>query len=233
MVHFILFIIAITLTVLFFFLSNYALKRSLNYTKEKKVSGCLQQIILRILILGIGLGLIFFIRRIQKIVFIMPQNGYDLEPTGANLFAAIGLIMIIFSLLSCLDYILFPRNAGKKTGNPRNFHLGFKLRPKLMTAIFFVSICLVLLNMLSYSYYKPGGEIVISEERGLETTHYNKSDIKEVTINSYRGGKGGTFTELIITFSDGRVLTANDDSAGARKLLSEWQGDVRKTNDNE
>lgn len=153
------------------------------------------------------------------------------EAVGISLFAAIGLITVILSLFLCVDYILFPRSASKKTGNPRNFHLGFKLRPKLMTGIFFVSICFVLLHLLSYTYYKKGGEIVIREEWGLKTAHYIKIDIKEVNINSYTGGKGGLFKEVIITFSDGRVIVVKDDSEGTKKFLSEWQGDITMTHE--
>lgn len=100
-----------------------------------------------------------------------------------------------------------------------------------MAAMFLVSISLVFLNMLSYTYCTSSGEIVIREEWRLKATHYKKCEIKELAINSYKGGKGGTFTELIITFSDGRILTTNDDSEGLKKLLSKWQGDVKMTTD--
>lgn len=229
MVYFILFIIAIALTMLFFLLVNYASKSNLKVI-EGKTSGFFQQVILRILVGGIGFGMIFSIWQIQKVVFVAPQSGYDMKAIGINIFAAIGYIIIIFSLLICFDYILFPRNASKKTGNPMNFHLGLKLRTKLMTILFFVSICLVLLDMFNYTYYKTGGEIVIREVWGFRTTHYFNNDIKVVNINSYKG-KGGTFTELIITFSDGRMLIANDDSDGSKKLLSEWQGKIKMTNE--
>lgn len=78
MVHFILFGIAVALTLLFFLFAQYASNRQ-NKGIERKTSGCFQQIILRLIIAGIGFGLIFSKWGIQKAVFITPRNGYDMR----------------------------------------------------------------------------------------------------------------------------------------------------------
>lgn len=138
---------------------------------------------------------------IQKIVFIWPQNGYDIKMLGASIFVAIGYITIIFCLLICFDYILFPRTAAIMTGNPMNFHLGFKLRPEIMTALFFISICFVLLDLLNYVYYKPDGKIVVRDSLLWKPIHYYMDDIKEVNLNYFKGGDNKSIhVELFITF---------------------------------
>lgn len=227
MIHLLLFLIIFLISGSFFFIAKTANQKQENIVK-KKIPDVFPQLFLRVLAAVIGFGEFYLLKYLQKVLFITPQNGYDFSQ-GVNIFCAIGIIITMLYLTMCLDHIFFPSNANTKRISPYSFHLGFKIRPVSMTVAIFISTSIVLFSILNYTYYKTGGIFVIQENMGFSTKQYTKSEISSVNLNTYQG-KGNTFTDLIITFSDDRIVTTSADGEGAKLFLFEWHGQIQRTN---
>ncbi len=227
MIYILMCLITCLISVLFFFIAQIAVRKQQDFPQQK-TPDFIPQVFLRVFAVAIGLGEFYLLKYLQKVLFISPQNGYDLTQ-GVNFPCAIGIVITMICFVVCLDHIFFPGNTNVRKNRPFSFHLGFKIRPALMTITIFVSTLIVILNILNYTYYKTGGTIFIRENMGFSTKQYTKSDIRSVVLNTYQG-KGNTFTDIILTFSDGRTVTSSADGEGSKMFLSEWHGQIQKTN---